>query len=146
MDLRPGSVPSGFLEAGVASPRSPLTCVYPDEQAAIYCGWAEAALRRVRGCPCAGCAALAMHAVAAGQKQVASLLASPELAAVEQQQQGERVARVGAAMARLVHCKAALLLQTDVRQSATRAGVWRAQQCLQVCAMQSGWCGWGNGG
>ena len=35
-------------------------------------------------------------------------------------------------MARLVHCKAVLLLQTDVRQSATRAGIWRAQQCLQV--------------
>lgn len=37
---------------------------------------------------------------------------------------------MGAAMARLVHCKAALLLATDVRASATRAGVWRAQQCL----------------
>lgn len=127
LDLRPGSVPSGFIEAG--SPHSPHVCVYPDEQAAIYCGWAEAALRRVRGCSCAGCAALAMNAVAAGQKQVASLLAFPELAAEQQQ---ERVARVGAAMARLVHCKAALLLQTDVRQSATRAGIWRAQQCLQV--------------
>jgi len=46
----------------------------------------------------------------------------------------ERVARVGGSMARLVHCKAALLLQTDVRQSATRAGIWRAQQCLQVRA------------
>lgn len=70
-----------------------------------------------------------MHAVAAGQKHVASLLAAPELA---QGREGGRVARVGAAMARLVHCKAALLLQSDVRQSATRAGVWRAQQCLQV--------------
>lgn len=39
---------------------------------------------------------------------------------------------MGESMARLVHCKAALLLQTDVRQSATRAGIWRAQQCLQV--------------
>ncbi len=35
-------------------------------------------------------------------------------------------------MARLVHCKAVLLLQTDVRQSATLAAIWRAQQCLQV--------------
>jgi hypothetical protein len=34
-------------------------------------------------------------------------------------------------MARLVHCKAVLLLQTDVRTSATRAAIWRAQQCLQ---------------
>lgn len=39
---------------------------------------------------------------------------------------------MGESMGRLVHCKAALLLQTDVRQSATRAGIWRAQQCLQV--------------
>jgi len=66
--------------------------------------------------------------VAAGQKQVAALLASADLA----REQEERVARVGATMARLVHCKAVLLLQTDVRQSATRAGIWRAQQCLQV--------------
>jgi glutamine synthetase len=45
----------------------------------------------------------------------------------------ERVERVGAAMARLVHSKAALLLATDVRASATRAAVWRAQQCLAEC-------------
>lgn len=73
-----------------------------------------------------------MHAVAAGQRHVAALLASPELA---QGRDGGRVARVGAAMARLVHCKAALLLLSDVRQSATRAAVWRAQQCLQVPAL-----------
>lgn len=32
-----------------------------------------------RSCPCAGCAAQAMHAVTTGQKRVAQLLASPEL-------------------------------------------------------------------
>lgn len=119
-----------------------------------------------------------MHAVSTGQKCVAQLLASPELAQQQDEQEvgscgcfggnqmpdaagqwllelcsrlhldyylpslprtecqitlQERVARVGGSMARLVHCKAALLLQTDVRQSATRAGIWRAQQCLQVC-------------
>ena len=67
-----------------------------------------------------------MHAVGHGQKQVAALLASLDLAALP----GERLGRVGAAMARLVHCKAALLLATDVRASATRAAIWRAQQCL----------------
>ena len=69
-----------------------------------------------------------MHAVATGQHQVAALLASPDLAGEEEAQ----VAWLGASMARLVHCKAVLVLQTDVRQSATRAGIWRAQQCLQV--------------
>lgn len=186
------------MAAGV--PTIPLhSCVLPDEQAALYCGWAEAALRCARSCPCTGCAAVATHAVAAGQAHVAALLASPHLAdpapspvfqivgagalpegarpdqrvraaggrqglwrlsagvlhvplarlaaapralpwlspaalPVRPLQVQERVARMGAAMARLVHCKAALLLRTDVRQSATRAGIWRAQQCLQVRA------------
>ena len=34
-------------------------------------------------------------------------------------------------MARFVHCKAVLLLQSDVRSSTTCAAIWRAQQCLQ---------------
>lgn len=40
--------------------------------------------------------------------------------------------RVGACLASVVHVSMCVLLGTDVRQSATRAGVWRAQQCLQV--------------
>lgn len=52
---------------------------------------------------------------------------------------------MGGSMARLVHCKAALLLQTDVRQSATRAGIWRAQQCLQVGLWWVVWLGRAQG-
>ena len=40
--------------------------------------------------------------------------------------------RVGAHLATSLHVCMCVLLGTDVRQSATRAGVWRAQQCLQV--------------
>ncbi|PSC75029.1 hypothetical protein C2E20_1867 [Micractinium conductrix] len=129
LDLQPGSTPAGFVEAAAAGAGASATAtrVLPAEQAAIYCGWAEAALRKARACTCAGCAAVAMHAVATGQHQVAALLASPDLAGEEEAQ----VAWLGASMARLVHCKAVLVLQTDVRQSATRAGIWRAQQCLQ---------------
>lgn len=46
LELRPGSIPAGFIEAGAAP--SPRTCVFPDEQAAMFCGWAEAALRKAR--------------------------------------------------------------------------------------------------
>lgn len=48
LELRPGSVPSGFVEAATDTERMPHRCVFPDEQAAIYCGWAEAALRKAR--------------------------------------------------------------------------------------------------
>jgi hypothetical protein len=43
--------------------------------------------------------------------------------------------RVGCHLATAVHVSMCVLLGTDVRQSATRAGVWRAQQCLQVGLM-----------
>ncbi len=46
LELRPGSIPAGFIEAGAAA--TPHACVFPDEQAAMFCGWAEAALRKAR--------------------------------------------------------------------------------------------------
>jgi hypothetical protein len=115
LDLQPGCLPAGYVEAralgsklaaaaapgggatalasaaaaaGAAAVAGAGTCVHPDEQAAVYCGWAEAALRRVKRCGCAGCAAAAMHAVATGQKRVACLLASPDLAHAGQQASG----------------------------------------------------------
>lgn len=49
----------------------------------------------------------------------------------KQEQQPERWRAVGQALMRVVHVHICLLLDTEARQSATRASVWRAEQCLK---------------
>ena len=58
--MQPGSTPAGFVEAAAAGAGASATAtrVLPAEQAAIYCGWAEAALRKAR-CGTVCCAATA---------------------------------------------------------------------------------------
>lgn len=75
-----------------------------------------------RSCPCAGCAAQAMHAVTTGQKRVAQLLASPELA---QQQDGHEVGSCG----RFVATRCLMLLVS---------GCWSCEQAPHLLATAHG--------
>lgn len=81
-----------------------------------------------RGCRCAGCAALAVQAIRMAHIQVARLIARVDK---KQEQQPSRWRAVGQSLMRVVHVHICLLLDTEAKQSATRASVWRAEHCLK---------------
>ena len=143
LSLQQGSLPQGFIEAEASQATdNPHFHVYEEEQAATYCGWAEAALAKFRACSCAGCAVLAAHTLSAAHRQVARLFGrctaqcqqrqlqqrqaqqrggggggGGAAAAARDEPQQERWRRVGTSLAKLAHLHARLLLQTDVKQS-----------------------------
>ncbi|GMH42583.1 hypothetical protein BSKO_10502 [Bryopsis sp. KO-2023] len=128
LDLQGDTIPHGFMDAA-APPLETSDCqVLEDEQADLYCCWAESVLLKFRDCRCAGCAALAVQAIRMAHIQVARLFARVEK---KQDQQPGRWRAVGQALMRVVHVHICLLLDTEAKQSATRASVWRAEHCLK---------------
>ncbi|KAF8072774.1 MAP1D [Scenedesmus sp. PABB004] len=124
-----GSADGGSEDGGAAAvgPAAPLV-VPEDEQAEVYCCWAESVLLKFEACGCAGCTALAVQAVRSAHAAAAQLNARVQRGAPRH---ARRAARVGAALGRVVHAHIALLVATDARTPPSKATVWRAQQCLQ---------------
>ncbi|KAK9864565.1 hypothetical protein WJX84_000508 [Apatococcus fuscideae] len=72
LDLRGGILPRGFADASMAHDvlgSQPSQWVLEDEQANIYCCWAESIFLKARCCSCRACATLATQAAAAGMEK-----------------------------------------------------------------------------
>ncbi|KAL6760662.1 hypothetical protein V8C86DRAFT_1058572 [Haematococcus lacustris] len=103
--------------------------VMEDEQAVLYCCWAESVLLKFsRTCTCPGCAALAVQAVRMAHLQATRLYHRAEQ---KQPADPECCKAVGVALGRVVYVHICLLLETDAQASPTRAAVWRADTCLR---------------
>lgn len=96
-----------------------------DEQAELYCSWAESVLLKSQLCGCPGCTALAVQAIRMAHIAVARLYGQM------QQQQPQRWRAVGHFLSRVVYAHIALLCQTEAHTSPSKNSLWRAQQCLQ---------------
>jgi hypothetical protein len=105
-------------------------CVMEDEQADLYCCWAEAVLLKHNACACAGCTSLAVHAI-----RMAHVAAVRLFNCVHKQRQQAGLSRrwhaVGRALSRIVYAHIALLCRIEGGASPCKASVWRAQQCLR---------------
>jgi hypothetical protein len=97
-----------------------------DEQAELYCCWAESVLLKLSICSCPGCSSLAVQAIRMAHVAVARLFRG-----MQKTPQLSRLRSVGVSLGRVVHAHIALLCQTEAHSSPSRASVWRAQQCLQ---------------
>ncbi|GAX80648.1 hypothetical protein CEUSTIGMA_g8083.t1 [Chlamydomonas eustigma] len=76
LDLQGGTVPSILAESVTAD--SYQTQALEDEQADLFCCWAESAYLKFRFCSCTGCTALAVQAVRMAHIQTARLLSCVE--------------------------------------------------------------------
>ncbi|KAK9816451.1 hypothetical protein WJX72_000489 [[Myrmecia] bisecta] len=132
LELRGGVIPQGFIDTAQSvselTDAGPICQVLEEEQADLYCGWAESVLLKLRGCTCPGCAALAMQAIRMAHIQAARLFARVDK---KKARAPEAWREVGSRLVRIIHAHVCLLLDTEARQSAMRAAVWQAQQCLQ---------------
>jgi hypothetical protein len=102
--------------------------VFEDEQAELYCCWAESVLLKFHACSCPGCTSLAVQAIRMAHIAAARLFGRVQK---PQQQHVQRWRAVGQALSRVVYAHIALLCQTEARASPSKASLWRAQQCLQ---------------
>jgi len=103
--------------------------VAQDERADLYCCWAQSVLLKFESCRCPGCAAVAVQAIRMAHIRSAELLAQLEKQATPKS--AEMYESVGRDLKHIVYCHICLLLETDARQSATKASMWRADQCIK---------------
>ena len=103
--------------------------VAEDEQADLYCCWAESVLLKFKSCRCAGCAAVAVQAIRMAHIRCATLLTELEKELHGSSLEIKRT--VGANLMHVVYIHICLLLDTDAQQSATKASMWRAEQCVK---------------
>jgi hypothetical protein len=101
--------------------------VLEDEQANLYCCWAESVLLKHNMCACAGCTALAVHAIRMAHIAVVRLFNRVHK---QRMQWPLRWRAVGHALSRIVYVHIALMCRTEAPTSPSKASVWRAQQCL----------------
>jgi hypothetical protein len=113
---------------GQASQQKQQLVVLEDEQAELYCCWAESVLLKFNACSCPGCTSLAVQAIRMAHIAAARLFGRVQKL---QQQHLQRWRAVGQALSRVVYAHIALLCQTEARASPSKASLWRAQQCLQ---------------
>lgn len=102
-------------------------CVLEDEQANLYCCWAESVLLKHNACACAGCTALAVHAVRIAHIAVVRLFNRVHK---QRMRLPLRWRAVGQVLSRIVYVHIALMCRTEAAASPSKASVWRAQQCL----------------
>ncbi|DBB08447.1 TPA: hypothetical protein ACH3X3_15276 [Trebouxia sp. C0006] len=119
-----------FADSNVGSnaPDHSPVLVTEDEQADVYCCWAESALLKFRGCLCVGCSTTATQAIRMSYFHTARLFASLEKKRARSQ---DALKLVGARLARVLHAQICLLLDTQARQTATRSALVQSQLCLQ---------------
>ena len=103
--------------------------VSEDEQADIYCCWAESVLLKFKACRCAGCAAVAVSAIRMAHIRCAQLLSLLEKR--RRSDVAEKWRLVGKHLMHVVYLHICLLLDTEARQSATKASTWRSEQCVK---------------
>lgn len=102
--------------------------VLEDEQAELYCCWAESVLLKFNACSCPGCTSLAVQAIRMAHIAAARLFGRMQKL---QKQRPQCWRAVGQALSRVVYAHIALLCQTEAQVSPSKASMWRAQQCLQ---------------
>lgn len=102
-------------------------CVLEDEQANLYCCWAESVLLKHNACACAGCTGLAVHAVRIAHIAVVRLFNRVHK---QRMRLPLRWRAVGQVLSRIVYVHIALMCRTEAAASPSKASVWRAQQCL----------------
>eukprot|EP00798_Chlamydomonas_sp_ICE-L_P023154 gene23154-30359_t len=130
LNLQGDVLPKVFLESLETEfnvGESYATHVLEDEQADLYCCWAESVLLKFRSCTCPGCTALALQALRMAHIQATHLLMRLEHRRLVLP---DRWRLVGLALGRVVHSHICLLLQTEAVVSPSRASLWRVQQCL----------------
>eukprot|EP00210_Caulerpa_lentillifera_P005795 g5541.t1 len=105
-----------------------------DEKANVYSSWAESVLYKFKFCRCAGCAALAVQAVRMAHVHCAQILEQIEKQKIKNH---EKWNSVGRDLMKIIYFHICLLVETeahrsttDARRSATKASLWRAEQCL----------------
>jgi hypothetical protein len=113
--------------AGDAGAEQQHLCVLEDEQANLYCCWAESVLLKHNACACAGCTALAVHAVRIAHIAVVRLFNRVHK---QRMRLPLRWRAVGQVLSRIVYVHIALMCRTEAAASPSKASVWRAQQCL----------------
>ncbi|KAL0041632.1 hypothetical protein WJX79_010152 [Trebouxia sp. C0005] len=119
-----------FADSNVGSnlPDHSPVLVAEDEQADVYCCWAESALLKFRGCLCVGCSTTATQAIRMAYFHTARLFASLDK---KRARSPDASKLVGARLARVLHAQICLLLDTQARQTATRNALVQSQLCLQ---------------
>jgi len=122
--------PTAFAQPGtpVQQSEQQQLCVPEDEQANLYCCWAESVLLKHNVCACAGCTALAVHAIRMAHIAVVRLFNRVHK---ERLRWPLRWRAVGRALSRIVYVHIALICRTEAAASPSKASVWRALQCLQ---------------
>lgn len=122
--------PTAFAQPGtpVQQGEQQQLCVPEDEQANLYCCWAESVLLKHNACACAGCTALAVHAIRMAHIAVVRLFNRVHK---ERLRWPLRWRAVGRALSRIVYVHIALICRTEAAASPSKASVWRALQCLQ---------------
>jgi hypothetical protein len=138
----PGSSSTGVLGADAAGspfavgatdaraqlqPEQQQLFVLEAEQANLYCCWAESVLLKHNSCACAGCTALAVHAIRMAHIAVVRLFNRVHK---QRMRLPLRWRAVGQALSRIVYVHIALMCRTEAGVSPSKASVWRAQQCL----------------
>eukprot|EP00879_Flechtneria_rotunda_P010445 GHRR01010921.1.p1 GENE.GHRR01010921.1~~GHRR01010921.1.p1 ORF type:complete len:1048 (+),score=450.42 GHRR01010921.1:155-3298(+) len=101
--------------------------VLEDEQAEVYCCWAESVLLKMLACRCPGCMALATQAIRMAHVAIACLFGRMQKL---RQQYPQRWQTVGQAFSRVVHAHIALLWYSEAEVSPSRTSVWRVLHCL----------------
>jgi hypothetical protein len=118
----------GATDAGAQlQPEQQQLFVLEDEQANLYCCWAESVLLKHNSCACAGCTALAVHAIRMAHIAVVRLFNRVHK---QRMRLPLRWRAVGQALSRIVYVHIALMCRTEAGVSPSKASVWRAQQCL----------------
>lgn len=123
----PAAGVAGGMRQHVLQPGEQQLCVLEDEQANLYCCWAESVLLKHNSCACAGCTALAVHAIRMAHIAVVRLFNKVHKQRVHWPL---RWRAVGRALSRIVYVHVALMCRTEAPTSPSKASVWRAQQCL----------------
>lgn len=99
-----------------------------EEQAELYTAFGECHLLKFQACRCPGCAALATHAIRMAHCRVAELL---QISERSPSKSVETQFNLGCHLKQLVYFHICLLLDTETRQSPTKASTLRADQCLR---------------
>lgn len=102
--------------------------VLEDEQAELYCGWAESVMLKFQACACPGCTALAVQVIRIAHAEVNRIYGCMYQL---RQQSPQRCKDVRHCRSRVVYAHLALMCHTEARVSPSKASVWRTQQCLR---------------